>query len=665
MKEVRLFGPPLFSLSIALGTALGLTGCASTPKGPRAAPPPHQPTATEVAKPAVSNTLITATTNGDEVPPFHPGSLITWGPPPAGEEHLLPALDADLQHQVIRVQFDWSRKAVVGSTTLRFAALDQPISSLSLDAVGMTIKNVQSNGTVLKHTYDNQRLSISLPKPLSARDTITVAVEYEAVAPKKGAYFIDRKQVMWTQGEMIETRHWVPTVDRPDDKTTWEMIVSVPANQKALSNGRLVGVKTVGNLAEWHWSQDKPASTYLFSVVTGDYTVIADKWKDVPVSYWTYPDSVEAAKRGFKGTPDMIDVYSRVTSVRYPWAKYDQSAVPDFIFGGMENVTATTQNDKVVLIAAKDSLRDAEHLVSHELAHQWFGNLVTTKDWSHAWLNEGFATFFETIYWEENKQTDRAALNRVNDQLGAINADRKARRPLVYGRWNKEPVELFFSGHIYPKGAAVLDMLRTTVGDKMFWKSVNAYLTTHAYQNVETEDLRIAFEKTSGIDLKPFFNQWVYGSGIPVFRINYQYDQTRQTVVLTATQVQPRDSLTGLFTMDVDVEVMTDQGPVRSRAYVRGETTTVEIPVKSTPRAIRWDPADRWLDVLDFPRSANMLLYQLQRGDVLARREAIELLKGRITDNGVRTVFQHIATNDPSRTLRGLAQAALGPATGQ
>jgi aminopeptidase N len=631
-----------------------VTACASTTKGPAPLSVPTPPA-----------TTIVAASGGDQVPALQTSPLITWGPLPPGQEYPLPPRTIDLQHQVIRVQFDWTRKAVVGSTTLRFAALNQPVSSVQLDAVGMTIKGVQRGGTTLKHEYDGETLTVTLSAPLASNDTSSFTIDYETV-PKKGAYFIDRKKVMWTQGEMIETRHWVPTVDRPDDKTTWEIFVAVPRNEKALSNGRLVGVRPVNDsIHEWHWSQEKPASTYLFSIVTGDYTVIKEEWDGIPISYWTYPDSVEAAKRGFKGTPDMMAVYSRLTGVRYPWAKYDQSAVPDFIFGGMENVSATTQNDKTVLIAAWDSLRDAQALVAHELAHQWFGNIVTLTDWPHAWLNEGFATFLETVYWENSGQEDRAALNRVNDQQAAIAADRKARRPLVYGRWANNPLELFISGHIYPKGAAVLDMLRATVGEQMFWKAVNAYLTTYAFKNVVSEDLRTVFEKTTGMDLKPFFDQWVYGAGFPAFQVEHHYDAAQKTLTLTATQVQPRDSLTGLFTMDVEVAVMTDKGIVRSVAPVRGEKTTITIPLNEAPRAIRWDASDRWLDVIDFPRSTNMLLYQLQYGDVLARAEAIALLKGRLPDAGVQTALQRTADTDPARELRNRAREVLRGATTQ
>lgn len=640
------------------GLLLLSVSCARTPNlHPLPGIPPTS------AAPDISNTdLLLASIDGHRVPDFHTRSLITWGPLPAGTEQILSALDIDLIHQVIRVTFDWSRSAVVGNTTLTFTALEEPISSVTLDAVNMDIKGVSSNGLNLEFSNNGEQLTVSLPTVIMPRQTFSVTVEYEAVSPVKGAYFVPRKGVVWTQGEMIETRHWVPTIDRPDDKTTWEMFITVPRYHKALSNGRLVAVKELGDSHEWHWKQELPASTYLYSVVTGDYTIIKeDPWFDVSISYWTYPDSIEAARRGFARTRDMMAVFAKRTGMRYPWNKYDQIAVPDFIYGGMENVTASTQNDKTVLIPLADSGRDAQGLVAHELAHQWFGNLVTLRGWSEAWLNEGFATFFQTIFWEDDGQADRAALSRVANHEAAIAADRRSRRPLVYGAWSKDPVELFLSGHVYPKGAAVLDMLRVTVGEPDFWKGVNRYLTQNAYKNVTTADLKRAFEEASGKDLSYFFNQWVYKAGVPAFQIAHRYDEESSHVIVTVIQSHPRDSLTDLFAMDVELEATNGHETVRRTAYVRGETTVVNIPLSSAPLAIRWDPDNRWLNVYDFPRSPNMLMYQLQKGNLLARREAIELLAPRAADPNVHTALSRVATHDPVPALRTMAHKAINP----
>ena len=309
------------------------------------------------------------------------------------------------------------------------------------------------------------------------------------------------------------------------------------------------------------------------SIVAGKYTVIKDHWEDIPVDYWGYPDTREAGRRGFGETPKAIDFYSKKLGVPYPWAKYDQSVVPDFIFGGMENVTCTTQNDDESLFpawAAPQATVRASQLVAHELAHQWFGDLLTTKDWGDVWLNEGFATFMEQAYSESAYGADNAAVERLQSQQQTIAADRRGRRPIVYDRWEKDPIEVFFSGHIYPKGALVLQMLRHKFGDALFWASMHRYVVEHEYQNVVTDDLRRAFEETTHQDLKPFFDQWVYGAGFPVFQVDYSYDPGTRQLTLLANEVQPRDSLTGYFDADVDVEARTGAEASSMASYRSG-----------------------------------------------------------------------------------------------
>ncbi|HET6567162.1 MAG TPA: M1 family aminopeptidase [Rhodothermales bacterium] len=607
------------------------------------------------------NTLSTA------VPAFKPLPLVEWGPPPPGRHHDERVRIYDLQHQVVHVRFDWGRHAVVGSTTLKLAALDAPLDTVALDAVDMTIQAVEGTaGKALPYDYDGRTLAIRLPAPLPAGQATEIRVAYETVEPKKGAYFIDREHVMWTQGETEDTRYWVPTYDYPNDKTTWEFYVRTPSGERALSNGRLVDSTAVGTGMEWHWSLEKPASTYLMSVVTGDYAIVRDHWNDVPVDYWTYPDSIEAARRGFGKTPEAIDLYSRKTGVPYPWSKYDQSAVPDYIFGGMENVTATTQADDGILHPAwAEPQANADGLVAHELGHQWYGDLLTTETWANVWLNEGFATFMEQIFTEEDKGSAEGALDRLNAQDQVIQADHAARRPLVYDRWVTDPLELFFSGHIYPKGATVLQMLRHQLGDSLFWAAMHRYTVDNAYQNVTTDDLERAFEQTTGRSFDRFFQQWVYGAGFPVFRVQAAYDSAAGAVRLTADQVQSRDSLTGFFDAGVDVAILTDRGTVRQIVPVRGEHTTASIPVSTAPRAIEWDEGGWLLDVTDFPRSTSMLAYQLvHAGDVAGRLEAADLLRER-EGEGVAEVLGAAARSDAFWGVRARAVDALADFTEQ
>ncbi len=638
--------------------AVVLAACASAPPPPASVP--------VVPSPRVDTVAVAPPK--PEPPTFRPLPLITWGAAPPGElRAIVPALTQDLRHQIVRLRFDWARRAVVGSTTLRVAAVPGGgrLSEITLDAVDLRIQRVLHRDRPLGFTHEGSELRIRLTEPLAADTLVEVTVEYEAVRPARGAYFIDRRHIVWAQGFAEDTRYWIPTVDRLYDKTTWEFFVRVPANERALSNGRLIGTRRLpGGDVEWHWRLDQPASTYLMSVVTGDYVVLRDRWRDVSLGYWTYRDSIEATWRGFGKTPRAMEFFSQWTGIHYPWSKYDQAVAPDFVFGGMENVTAVTMSDDAILHPAWAEPRsNADRLVAHELAHMWFGDYVTMRHWDDAWLSEGFAVFMATLFIERAHGVAAGAVQRRDAHEETIAADRRNRRPLVYGRWVSDPAEVYFSGHIYPRGGSVLQMLRRILGDSTLRAGLHRYLRAHPYQSVTTADLRRALEETSGLDLSRFFAQWVYGAGVPAFRVSWAFDSVRSEVALTAVQVQPRDSLTGLFHADVDVEVLTDSGIVRQVATVRGETTAVVIPVPAPPRSIRWDAGDWLLDLSDFPRPTSMLVWQLAHdADVLGRIEAIEALAPRVErEADARVAVARAAVDDTLWMVRARAVAALGP----
>ena len=644
----------LYSATLVVCT--GLAACA-----PARPPAEIQPTPVPNVPPFRMDSTLTA----NQVPGFKQAPLIVWGPLPEGVTHAERKRAYDLQHQSTTLRFDWATHAVVGSTTLTIGGLPDasPLRTAVIDAGDMQIRRVTSNGAALRFDYSNNQLSIQLPHALSSGQKVSFTVDYEGVNRTKGAYFRPAKHIVWTQGETEDNRYWVPTYDFPNDKTTWEFYIWTRKGERALSNGRLAGSRAVGDSIEWHWTQEKPASTYLMTCVIGDYVVLQDTpWHTVPIGYWTYPDSVEAARRGFARTPQAVDVFSRKTGVPYPWAKYDQIVIPEFQYGGMENVSATSQNDAEILHPSwSEPQANSIDLMSHELGHQWFGDLLTTKSWAHIWLNEGFATFMEEIFHEENFGPDEGAYNRLLAQEQAVEGDRRARRPIVWGKWNNDPIEVFFTGHIYQKGATVLQMLRHQVGDSVFWKGINRYATSHAYDNVVSDDLREAFEQTTGRDLKAFFDQWVYGAGFPVFQVSSNYDRAARRLVISAREVQARDSLTGFFDVDVDVEARTDSGVVRFVVPVRNGVGEAGANLKAPPRSIRWNKGNWILELTDFPRSTAMLQYELvYDDDVLGRIEAVEALAERPADRNALDALRRAARNDRFRAVRSRAIDALG-----
>jgi aminopeptidase N len=650
MKGLSLSAVAVSALVLACAPAASPPSPETVPPNPPLGLPPFQ-----------MDTAATA----DRVPAFQQTPLITWGPPPEGTAHAERVRRYDLQHQVTTVRFDWTRQAVVGATELTIGALPEgaPLSSIDIDAGDMTIKRVAAGSRVLKYDYDGSVLTVHLATPLRAGELLSIDVEYDGANRSKGAYFRPAKHIVWTQGETQDNHFWVPTYDFPNDKTTWEFYIWTAKNERALSNGRLAGSRAVGDSIEWHWVQDKPASTYLMTTVVGNYVVLQDKpWRNVPVGYWTYPDSVNAAWRGFAKTPQAIDVFSRKTGVPYAWAKYDQIVIPEFQYGGMENVTATSQNDAEILHpASSEPQANSVGLMAHELGHQWYGDLLTTRDWGDVWLNEGFATFMEQVFREEDLGIDEAAFDRLGAQEQTIDADRRSRRPIVWSKWVNDPIEVFFSGHIYPKGATILQMLRHQLGDVMFWKAMNHYTTAHAYGNVVTDDLRKAFEETTGKDYKAFFDQWVYGAGFPVFQVSSLYDRAANRLVITAREVQPRDDMTGYFDVDVDVEARTDSGIVRFVVPVRNGTGEAGTNLKSAPRSIRWDKGNWVLDLADFPRSTRMMQYQLVNDDdVLGRIEAVDVLAQRPAELQALNALIRATRNDRFWGVRARAVGAIG-----
>lgn len=636
---------------------------------PPAVTPPSRIPSTEIPQPNPPLVLppfqMDTSLAVDRVPPFQETPPVVWGPPPDGVPHPERVRTYHLQHQATTVRFDWPRNAVVGTTTLTIAGLPgaRPLSNLVIDAGDMTFKSVATDTTPVKYDYDGRALTVHLPTPLRSGEQRSITIEYDGANRTKGAYFRPARHIVWTQGETEDNHYWVPTYDFPNDKETWEFYIWTAKGERALSNGRLAGSRTVGDSIEWHWILDKPASTYLMTAVVGNYTVLEDKpWRNVPIGYWTYPDSIDAAWRGFAQTPQAVDVYSRKTGVPYPWNKYDQIVIPEFQYGGMENATATSQNDAEILHpASAEPQANSVGLMAHELGHQWYGDLLTTRDWADVWLNEGFATFMEQVFREEDLGPDEAAIDRLGAQEQALDADRRARRPIVWNKWVNDPIEVFFTGHIYQKGATVIQMLRHQLGDDLFWKAMNRYTTANAYGNVVTADLEKAFEETTGKSYKAFFDQWVYGAGFPVFQVSSLYDRAAGRLVISAREVQPRDSLTGFFDVDVDVEVRTDSGIVNFVVPVRNGTGEAGTNLKAPPRSIRWNKGKWILERTDFPRSTAMLRYQLlYDDDVLGRIEAVDLLAQRPADRAAHSALIASTRNDRFWAVRARAVDAIG-----
>ncbi len=580
---------------------------------------------------------------GQYVPPR------TW---PQGEHNF------DLVHQKIAVQFNEAERLVTGevtTTVIPKVATD----TVRLNAENLTIdKATDAAGRALRFASDTAHVTVTLPRRVAAGDTVVFTLAYHT-HPERGIYFVPRRHVIWSQGEATETRAWVPTYDYANDKTTWEFLVTADSGMKVLSNGTLLSVTPVngGKQEVWHWSQEEPASTYLYSVVVGPFTILHDQWRGKPVDEYVYPDTVDAGWRAAGETPSMIELYSRLTGVPFAWDKYDQSWIPDFTYGGMENVSATTQTDLSLPGPGNDPMQGARSLVAHELAHQWFGDLETTANWANAWLNEGLTTYMESVQNEKTRGWDAAQLEWWDQQQQTIQADRVQARPLVWGQYQgDDPIALFFSGHVYPKGAQLAHQLRRLLGDNLFWAGMHRFLVDNAHKATTTKDYAVAFEKTCRCDLDWFFDQWAYGIGYPQVDVTRHWDAATKTLHVTVRQVQPTDSTRPLFRFPTTLRVITRDSVVRDSIMVLAEKSQAfAIHLPSDPLSFRFDEGGWLLGTVHTDQSpaelAEMAKHDL---DTSARNWALRAIAA-MQDSAVVAARRFIVLDEREPELRAVA----------
>ena len=564
----------------------------------------------------------------------------------------------DLLHQRIELRFDVPHRAIMGVVTTKVAITLAPTDTIRLNAENLTIdRATDARGRGLRFTQDTARVTVRLARRAAVGDTVEFTLQYHGV-PERGLYIVPRRNVIWSQGEATETRAWVPTYDAPNDKATWEFLVTVDTGMTVLSNGRLVSVTPVtgGSQNVWHWSQDKPASTYLYSVVAGPFTILHDQRRGIPVEYYTYADTVNAAWRTFGETPAMIELYSEVLGVNFAWDKYDQSIIPDFTYGGMENVSATTQTDLALHGAASEPGGSGRGLNAHELAHQWFGDLTTTADWADIWLNEGITSYMESVQDEKTRGWDDAEQNWYNQQQAAMQADQNEVRSLVWGNYQgTDPIALFFSGHVYPKGAQLAHQLRRLLGDATFWAGMKRFLTDNAYRPVTTADYAVAMEKTCNCDLDWFFDQWAYGIGYPRVQFTRHWAAGIKTLHVVVTQTQPIDSLHPVFRFPTTIRVITRDSVIRQQVVVTHQTDTFAIALPSEPLSFRFDEGGWLLGTVKGDLSpaelADMAKHDL---DVRGRHWAMSQLANS-GDSAAADARRFIALNEHTEWLRETA----------
>jgi aminopeptidase N len=556
--------------------------------------------------------------------------------------------DVDIHHIKIDVTVNLVEKSVSGHVTHTLSALNSSLTEFALDADDMEIRRVRLNGKDISFDHNGNKVYLTLNKPIAWDDTVKVRLDYTA-HPRKGTFFVipdetypNKHWQAWTQGEDMDNHYWVPIYDYPNDKATFEVILTVDKKFTALSNGELMSVKDNKNGSHtWHWHEHFPMVSYLISYVIGEFEKVEDSYNRIPVNYWVYEENKHEALRSFGLTTDMMKYFGEVTGIEYPYEKYDQVIIDDFMFGGMENITLTHNTDKTMHdeFAAPDI--SSVGLVAHELIHQWYGDMLTTRNWKNMWLNEGFATFFARDYREHHYGYDEGEYIRFGEINSYLGADNKWRRPTVYSQFY-EPMDLF-DGNAYAKGSLILNMMRDILGEDGFWRSIKTYTKENQFKNVETHDLKKAIEETTGQNLDWFFRQWVWEPGYPEYDVKWSYNQRNKSVKLKVKQKQNLKH-TNIFKMPIQIQIDDELQTV----WIEDKEMVYEVPASKRPKLVIFNAGMRIPCKVTFTKSISEWILQLEKGphilDRIAAAKELGKLKGR---RKIETALLNAAKNDP------------------
>jgi aminopeptidase N len=582
-------------------------------------------------------TLFAAPTVRAESLLLHCGKAGAWlaaGAESADFLKYAPSREIDILHLSLNVTPDFKARTVSGKATLRFKPIAKPFAELKLDGVELAVSAVSSTEGVLGWQMTDKHVIVTFAEPIPADKEASVTITYSAT-PQKGLYFRTPEMGypagdshLWTQGEPLEARHWFPSFDAPNEKFTSEMICHVPEGMTVLSNGkRMSEEKDATGLTTVRWLQDKPHVNYLIALCAGYFKKVEDTHRDIPMAFWTPASQIAQAKSSFRDTKDMMEFFEKEIGVPYPWAKYDQVCVEDFGWGGMENTTLTILNDRTLFTDATENIRESTGLVAHELAHQWFGDFVTTKDWSHLWLNEGFATYYEALYQRHKYGGDMFLYEMMQNAKGVLSQQNDT-NPIVRRDFNTP--EQQFGFHAYPKGSWILHMLRSQLGEDLFRRCVKTYLERHQYGNVVTEDLNKVIEELSGRSFDQFFNQYVYHAHHPELNIAYSWDERTKLAKLSIQQVQKLSDDVLLFNVPLPVRFKTKSGVVDRTLEVKEKAEDFYVPLAEAPELVRIDPNQTVLAKIGFTPPGAMLNAQLaDKSDMLGRLLAIDQMSGK------------------------------------
>ena len=571
----------------------------------------------------------------------------------------------DFERMRLDIKILMDEKAVQGNVSYFFRPIHDDVTAMRFDAVDMEINSVSFDGFESDWQYLDNQIYIEFPQPLPTGRSLSVSIGYKAW-PEEGMYFSAPDTIppkhpdqLYTLNEPFGAAMWFPNFDYPNDRIQTEIIATVPKKFVTLSNGLLAGSKEQGDWRTDHWKQETPHVTYLVSLVVGDFDIVRDKdWRGIPVEYYVEAGRADDAVPSLGKTPAMLEFFSEWLDFPYPYEKYAQSMVRYFNAGGMEHTTATTMFEWLTIDDEARLDTEYDDLISHEMIHQWFGDWLTCEKWDHIWLNESFATYLECLWRRHESGQDYYLVKLFDDLNGYMGESRRYQRAIVTNQY-PNPREMF-DGHTYPKGGFVLSMLHRQLGEELFRKTLKTYLGTGPGL-VDTDDLMEAVEKVTGRPMDRFFEQWVFSPGHPKVKVAHEWLPDRKQVKVRVQQTQEMEEGRLAFTFPLEIEIVTDDGPLVKTIEISKKDESAFIECNSAPQSVVVDPQLMVLMELDHKKSTDMLLRDLKDGSsVIVKIRAIDALKDETVDRVVDALAAAAADGNNFRRVRENAAGALG-----
>ena len=572
--------------------------------------------------------------------------------------------DFDAQHYLIKIDLDIKNKAFQGENTLILKSLRDGLESCVLDAEDFSVSSVLNNwGEPLKFEQGDKKLTVHLYRPFAYGETFSFTVFYKGQNPEQGLEFFEKTEdhpaLVYSNSWPDGVHHWFPCYDYPNDKVTNEIIATVKQGNKVCANGRLLSISEdqAKETVTYHWSQELPHSPYLIFLAAAPYVVIRDSYGTLPINYWVYPQHEQDALRSYKNTPKMMEFFNRIYGYEYPWVKYDQVSCP--LGGGAESTSATAMTHRIIHDERAEQDYSSIGIVSHELAHQWWGDLITLRTWAHAWMNEGFGTYSDYLYFRYERGEDEGAINLEGKKNGYLReAKTRYLRPIVIDHYNRPGDH--FDAHSYRKGACVLHMLRFMVGDKPFFRILKHFLHTHAFDVVDTRDFMNSVKAVTGQNLDWFFEQWIFKPGHPIFDISHSWDENTQSIKLTVNQIQDTTQRIPVFKTPVIIGIWTEKGKEPHKIWIKRDREEFEFRSEQKPLMVRFDEGNYLLKEWTFLKDKEELIYQMQHDDVMGRKWAAGQLLRFKDDREVVKRLKECAQKDVFWAVRRAAVETLG-----